>query len=113
MKPGHYDLPTIWRGCDYPAFTLTWLDFTGSPIDLTMWTPFAHSRNIDFHPSVIDAVNGVTQIVLFSSETADLKLGVEEWDWFFVSNSGFITPPLLSGTVPIKEPTTVIPVITS
>src|SRR4029077_15462048 len=105
MKPGHVDLPTLWRGCSYPGFTFIWLFSAGGiPIDLTNWTPFARSKNIDFHPVVSDAVNGVTYIYLTYDETENLPLGVEEWDWIWYNNvTGFVTPPLLAGTITIKQ----------
>lgn len=105
MKPGKLDLPTIWRGCTWPVITLTWLDSNGDPIDLTGWTPSAHSKSINLNAAVTDAVNGVTTISLTKTQTANLKLGEEQWDWIW-SNNGTKLPPLLAGTVKIKEPTT-------
>lgn len=105
MKPAKLDLPTVWRGCTYPVITFTWKDRNGDPIDLTGWTPHATSRNIDFHPVVTNAPQGITQVSLEKTETDVLKLGVERWDWIFSSN-GIVTPPLLAGQVEIKEPTT-------
>jgi hypothetical protein len=106
MKPGKLDLPTLWRGCSYPGFTLVWLfSAGGAPIDLTNWRPLAKSKSIDFHPVVYDPINGGTYIYLNYQETTGLPLGVEQWDWiWFNVVTGFVTPPLLSGTITIKEP---------
>lgn len=110
MKPGHYDLPIIWRGSTYPAITFTWLDTNGNPLNLTGWTPRARSLNIDFSPVVVDAANGVTSISLSRQETASLKLGVEAWDWVWESSNlsdNTRTAPFLSGFVEIKDPVTI------
>jgi hypothetical protein len=105
MQPGKLDLPTVWRGRTYPQIILTWLDQDGQPIDLTDWTPRATSKQIDFHPVVLDAASGITSISLTKTETSHLKLGVENWDWIW-DNNGDGTPPLLAGSVQIKEPVT-------
>jgi hypothetical protein len=107
MKPGNLDLPTIWRGCTYDTITLVWLDATGAPFDLTGWTPMAMSININLNARVIDAPNGVTTMSLPFQTTSGLRLGIEKWDWIW-QHSGTITPPILSGTVEIKDPQTFI-----
>ena len=106
MKPGKLDLPTIWRGCDYAAITFIWKNQDGTPFDLTGWTPFAQSLNINLKPLVTDAPNGVTQIALSRIDTENLRLGTESWDWIFQNIDGTTLPPLLAGQVTIKEPTT-------
>lgn len=107
MKPAQLNLPTIWRGCDWPAVVLNWKDLNGNPVDLTGWTPSAKSLRINLNAEVTDAVNGVTQLVLSKTQTAALTLGKEEWDWIWTRDSdGYKFPPFLTGTVPIKEPTT-------
>ena len=105
MKPGKYDLPTIWRGCTYPIITFQWKLADGTPINLTGWTPHAKTRNIDLNPTVTNAALGLTSISLTKVQTAGLRLGTEAWDWIF-SNNGSTTPPLLAGQVTIKEPNT-------
>jgi hypothetical protein len=115
MKPGKYDLPTIWRGCTYPVITFTWLNADGTPFDLTNWWPYAKSKQIDFGPVKTDQVNGVTTISLTKLQTETLELGTEAWDWIWVtpvppSDPTTVTPPLLAGTVQIKEPNTELPV---
>ena len=104
MKPGKLDLPTIWRGCDWAAVTLNWKDQNGNPFDLTGWTPVAHSVNINLNAVVTDAVNGVTQISMTAAQTGSLALRQEAWDWIFQNINGQVSPPLLSGTLTIKEP---------
>lgn len=106
MKPGHYDLPIIWRGSTYTAIIFTWLDTAGNPINLTGWTPRARSLNIDFNPQIVSATAGTTSISFSKEETANMKLGVEEWDWVFESVLGQRSGPLLSGFVTIKDPAT-------
>jgi hypothetical protein len=111
VKAGTYNLPIIWRGSTYNAIVFTWLDGNGNPFDITNWTPIAQSLNIDLAPQVIDAPSGTTSISFTQVETANLKLGVESWDWVFESVDGLTrTSPLLSGTVEVKDPvTTVLP----
>ena len=105
MIPGKLDLPTIWRGCDWPAIILTWKDQNGVPFDLTGWFAIAWSRNVNLNASITDPVNGVTQIILDHTQTASLALGEEIWNWIFeYVSTGFVLPPLLSGKLIIKEP---------
>jgi hypothetical protein len=107
VKAGTYNLPIIWRGSSYPEIVFTWLDANGNPIDITNWTPLAQSLNIDLSPQIVDPVGGVTSISFSQTETANLKLGVESWDWVFESNDGLTrSTPLLSGTVEVKDPVT-------
>lgn len=109
MKPGKLDLPVIWRGCDYAAIIFKWKTVNGEPFDLTGWTPRAKSQNIDFHPTVTDPRGGITEIKLTRLETENLRLGVEQWDWVWTyglnGQTGAI-PPILSGSVQIKQPIT-------
>jgi hypothetical protein len=88
------------------TITFRWLDAAGDPINLTQWTPRAKSLSIDFNPVVTDPVNGEVQIALSRAETIDLPLGIERWDWIFIFVTGNVTPPLLAGSVEIKEPVT-------
>src|ERR1043165_1078515 len=110
MKPGHYDLPTIWRGSTYNGGTFTWLDKNGNPMNLAGWIPRARSLNIDFSPVVTDEPNGVTTITFNKDQTANLRLGVEAWDWVFERTGGGAnagrTGPLISGFVEVKDPVT-------
>jgi len=106
MKPGIFNLPTIWRGSDYQLISFQWLNASsGLPQDLTGWVPFAKSLNVDFHPVVTNPMTGVATISLTKEETALLPLGVEAWDWTWLnSNNGRRTNPLITGKVEIKEP---------
>lgn len=108
MKPGKLDLPTIWRGCDWGPVTLKWKDQNGDPIDLTGWQPKAESLNIDLNPEITNAVSGITTLSLSRVETANLRLGVESWDWIWehLDPGAYRYPPFLAGKVPIKEPQT-------
>lgn len=109
MKPGALDLPIIWRGCDYGPVVLKWLDRNGAGIDVSGWVPKAHSLNVDLKPIIVDAANGITKILLTRLETANLKLGLESWDWFwqFANNpTSYRFPPVLSGRVSIMQPKT-------
>lgn len=108
MIPGHLDLPTIWRGCDWPVITLKWKDQNGNPIDLTGYTPLATANNsYNLNPVVIDRVNGVTQLSMPASQTAFVKLGDMSWDWIWLRDSpAFRWPPVLSGKIPVREPNT-------
>jgi hypothetical protein len=109
MKPGHFDLPIIWRGSSYPEIRFTWLDSNGDPMNLDGWTPRARTLNIDLHPEIINAADGVTAISFNEQETANLKLGIEQWDWVWEkSNLTNLTRtgPLLSGRVEIRDPVT-------
>lgn len=104
MIPGRYDLPVIWRFCDWGPIALTWLDANGHPINLTRWFPLAQTKDFFLNAVKTDAVNGVTQISLTKEETAVLALGVYQWDWMFTLDTGRVIQPLLSGTVEVKEP---------
>jgi hypothetical protein len=109
MIPGPLNLPTIWRGCDWLPVILKWKDANGNPFDLTGWTPFAETRSgISLNPVVIDVAGGITMIQLYKTTTELMKLGVEEWDWVWWQNapSGTKYPPILSGKIPVMEPTT-------
>lgn len=111
MIPAPLDLPTIWRGCNWGPITFTWKDANGNPINLTSWTPRATSLNIDLNAVIVgNPANGVTQISLTVPQTANLKLGVEAWDWIFedlLTTPVVRLPPFFSGQVPIKEPNTI------
>lgn len=107
MIPGHLDLPTIWRGCDWPAVTLKWKDQNGNPLNLTGYTPIATANNsYSLNPVVTDAANGVTQVSMNKTQSALVKLGDMAWDWVWLSPSGYRWPPMLSGKIPVKEPNT-------
>ena len=111
MKPGHFDLPIIWRGSTYQDITFTWLDANGNPMNLTGWSPQARSLNINFHPQAVDTIHGITKISLTSAETAALPLGVEAWDWRWVDVAhNKTTNPLISGFVEVKEPASNAPI---
>ncbi len=105
MKPGRYDLPTIWRGSTYSTIYFRWLDANGNAIGLTGWTPLAKSKTIDFHPEVTNPLAGITALSLTKEETANLDLGVQEWDWVWIHADGSRTNPLIFGYVEVKEPT--------
>jgi hypothetical protein len=105
MKPAKVDLPTIWRGCDYAAIIFRWLDNNGQPYNLSGWIAHATTKQINFAPVITDPVHGIAQISLTRAETANLKLGTENWDWIFTFGAA-ATPPLLAGSVQIKEPVT-------
>lgn len=109
MKPAKVDLPTLWRGLDYPEIIFKWKDSDGNPFDLTGWTPYATSTNIDLAPQITDAPGGVTTISKTKLETVKVKLGTEQWDWVWKDPQGFEWPPALSGVLPIKEATTELP----
>jgi len=106
MKPGKLDLPTIWRGCDWGPVILKWKDQSGTPLDVTYWQAVAQSLNINLNPSVTDGAGGVTQLSLTKVQTANLKLGLESWDWIWQRPLGeYRYPPFLAGKVEIKQPT--------
>jgi len=108
MKPGKLDLPTIWRGCDWGPVTLKWKDRNGEPIDVSAFRAIARSLNIDLNPQITDPVGGVTTLSLSKAATAELKLGVESWDWLWEHNTtptDYRFPPFLAGKVAIKQPT--------
>jgi hypothetical protein len=105
MKPGHLDLPIIWRGCDWGPVTLKWKDGGGNPIDVRAWTPVAQSLNINLGAVKTNALHGITTLSLTKAQTAHLKLGVENWDWIWQANTGaYRYPPFLSGKVAIRQP---------
>jgi hypothetical protein len=107
MKPGAFDLPVIWRGCDWPAIIFKWKKVDGTPFDLNGWLPYAKSQRIDFNPQIADSPGGVTTISLTKAQTKLLRLGVESWDWIWVyTPDGKEYPPILAGRVEIKDPTT-------
>lgn len=107
MKPGPLDLPTIWRGCDWGPVTMKWKDQAGQPINLAGWQPRAQSLNVDLSPVITDESGGVTTLSLNKTQTANLRLGVENWDWIWERISDeYRFPPFLSGIVSIKEPQT-------
>lgn len=108
MKPGRVDLPPIWRGSDYLPIVFRWKDGNGNPFNLTGWLPFAQSTNINFNPVITDPVNGVTQFSLSSAQTGATRLGIESWDWIWLQANvtpNITYPPILSGKVEIKDPT--------
>jgi hypothetical protein len=107
MKPGKFDLPIIWRGCDYPVITFKWKNVDGTPFPISGFTPVVRSVSIDFHPIVADAPNGVITISLTRDKTAGFKLGVEAWDWvwvYYLSTPAITYPPVLAGKVEVKDP---------
>lgn len=108
MKPAPLDLPTIWRGCDWGPVILKWKDPNGDPINVSGWRPRAESLNINLNARITNLAQGITQMSLDRAQTANLKLGVETWDWIWeqLSNGQFRYPPFLSGKVAIKEPQT-------
>lgn len=108
MIPGHLDLPTIWRGCDWPPITMRWKDQNGNPMNLAGYTPLATANNsYNLNPVVTDEANGVTQISMTKEQTKSVKLGEMSWDWIWIRNSPPLRyPPHLSGKIPVKEPNT-------
>lgn len=108
MKPGHLDLPTIWRGCIYQAVKMAWQDAEGNPIDLTGWRPRAYARDFQFDVQVTNYRGGLTTLSLPASATAKLDLGVSDWDfiWWEPVAPGTVSKPFLSGKVEVKEPVT-------
>lgn len=103
MKPGKLDLPTIWRGCDWGPVVLKWKDVNGDPANLSGWQIVAQSLNIDLNPSITDVESGETHLSLTKDDTAELKLGVESWDWIW-QDENYRYPPFLAGKVEVKEP---------
>lgn len=109
MKPGRYDLPTIWKGCDWLPITFKWKDGEGNPVDLTGLTPFVQTNGgINLNPGILDAANGVVLLSLPKSITENLRVGDQQWDWVWWQNypTGVKYPPMLAGVVPIREPHT-------
>jgi hypothetical protein len=111
MKPGKLDLPIIWRGCDWPRVVLKWKDANGQPFDLGGWSPKATTTSgYDLRASITDPVNGITQMFLTHTDTAEFDLGTQSWDWIWESFDNpqvpYRYPPFLQGSVTIKEPVT-------
>lgn len=107
MKPGHLDLPTIWRGCDWGPVTLKWKDANGQPLDVRTWTPRAQSLNVNLNALKTNGGQGITTLSLTKDETLHLKLGVENWDWIWETNNhSYRFSPFLSGKIVIKAPVT-------
>ena len=70
------------------------------------WVPRAMTRSgVTLNPVVYLAIPGATYISLTKDQTANLKLGDQNWDWVWFLN-GVAQPPILYGTVPIKDPIT-------
>jgi hypothetical protein len=108
MIPAKYNLPTIWRGCDWTPVILRWKDQNGNPVDLTGWTPSATADNsYNLNPVVLDIMNGVTQLSMPAAQTILIPLGTIAWDWVWTLDSPqIIYPPILSGIIPVKQPNT-------
>ena len=110
MKPGRYDLPIIWRGSNYFGGNFTWLNANGEPVNLDGWIPRARSLNIDFSPQITDLAGAVTTITFTKDQTANLKLGIEWWDWVWERTGGganaIRTVPFLRGIVEVRDPAT-------
>lgn len=110
MNPAPFDLPTIWRGCDWAAVTLKWKDANGDPFNLLGWFPIAWTSGFSLNAVITDSPQGITQIKLSASETAILKLGVYQWNWIWEHPAApsMVIPPLLAGKVEVKNPITPI-----
>jgi hypothetical protein len=109
MKPGYLTLPTIWRGCTWPAVRLQWLNQDGHPINLNGWYPRAFTRHFDLNAAIVDARNGVTRVALNKFETSELAQGVEDFDWIWLQRGGgdsLTLPPMLKGKVTVRHPVT-------
>lgn len=105
MKPFILDLPPIYRGCHYLPIIFKWKDAMGDPMTLSGWTPYCATKHFSLNAVVINPTTGTTRISLTRFQSADLKLGVEEWDWVWENHFGpSITGPYLAGTIEIKEP---------
>jgi hypothetical protein len=106
MKPGKLDLPIIWRGCAWLDIALDWKDQDGQPINLEGFIPLATMRDgTSLNARVINAAQGKTRLGLSTAETANLKLGVQDWDWLWGSADPYtVLPPFLSGQVPVQQP---------
>ena len=106
MKPGHYDLPIIWRGSDYRPVIFKWLDGNGNPVDLSNLFPAAYTKDFNLNAQRTDIPNGVTQISLTKEQTLVLNLGVYQWNWLWetIAPPNVISEPLISGEVEVKEP---------
>jgi hypothetical protein len=106
MKPGKLDLPIIWRGCDWPIITLRWKDLNGNPFNLTGWSPYASTNRFSLNAAVTNAAGGITQLSMTKAQTGVLQLGVQPWSWLWTYGPTNQTiPPVLEGSVIIKEPT--------
>lgn len=110
MTPGNLLLPTIWRGCDWQEIFLKWKNPDGTPFNLNRWTPAAQTRTgVSLNPVVTDVLGGVTKISLPRTTTAEMKLGVEQWDWVWTYQDpdpmidNVVYPPILSGQVTIAQ----------
>lgn len=112
MTPPQVDLPTIWRGCDWPAITLNWKDANGQPFNLQGWVPIAWTSAFSLNARVLNPPSaGVTQISLTNAQSAILKLGVVQWNWIWQQvsvNPPFVAEPVLAGSVEVKNPITPI-----
>jgi hypothetical protein len=104
MTPAPVDLPTIWRGADYDAIFFYWKDQNGNPfVFSTGWQFFAQTDQFDLNGVIFNAAAGITSLGLNNLQTAPFKLGVQNWNCWFVLPSGEITPPFLAGKVPVRE----------
>lgn len=115
MKPGKLDLPTIWRGCDWPPVILNWKDNNGDPFDLTGWQARAFTRSkYNLNATILNAALGRTKMWLPKGETSGFTLGVQQWDWIWENiddpRGPYRYPPFLSGSVTIKDPITATPI---
>src|ERR1043165_4539461 len=109
MVPKKLDLPTIWRGCEWQAVVMYWKNADGTPFNLSLWTPFAQTNDgTSLNPLIVDAANGITSLSLTRDKTDGLTIGDFQWDWVWWNNppTGFKYPPILAGTVPVREPET-------
>jgi hypothetical protein len=101
----------FYRG-DTQRYKLTLKDVsTGTPIDLTgatIWFTMKSAITDDDTNAVIqkqvtnhiDAINGVTEIVISSAETQDLKLGSYYYDFQYVASNGDVKT-ILTGKVKV------------
>jgi hypothetical protein len=108
MKPAKLELPVVWRGVTYQAVTVMWKDHSGHPINLHGWLPWAQTRNFNLNASVTNPAQGITQVFMPKTQTLQCRLGTETWDWIFIQQQSpfYVTPPLLSGKLEIRQPTT-------
>jgi hypothetical protein len=105
MMPFVFDLPPIYRGCDYQQIIMHWKDGNGDPKTLSGWTPYCTTRRFDLNARILNSANGTTKIALTRAQTANLKLGMEYWDWVWLNDfTTQISGPYLSGRVEVKEP---------
>jgi len=112
MQPALLNLPDIWRARIWPTITLIWKDQDGNAMDLTNWTPIAKtSSGTNLNATVTDPVNGVTTLSLNQGQTALIRsLGVQQWNWVWIDNTGKPYPPFLYGTVIVMQDVITIPV---